>query len=556
MSSVLLPNGKQAFTDNNGRPLVGGKVYFYTVGTSTAKDTYQDYALTILNTNPVILDARGEASIYGVGNYRQVLRDAAGNLIWDQIVVNATTAIDQFLADINSTDPGKGLSLIAGAIKTLSSIAALRTQKAIRNGDSCFVLGYYQPYDLGGGLYRYDSTDTTSADNGGTIIVDQNGGRWKMVQQEVITTAQFGAKRDGTTDDTVALNNWFAYGMLRRPRMVISDGVHKLANAITWDFAPVKTYGITIEGNNPNSTILDFQGVPASQGIPFKWIGSSGAQLFYLQIGGFNIRTSYDGVGFLIGQNDLSDAFNSCKFEKITVNNGSQTTNCVATQINYVLQSEIDIVSNAGGSGRPSSPYSPGYGTACIMRQVAFSYIIGAFGNGNKGLYLTGGYNYGNTFFGLDIEEVNYALLIDSVNTTKNNFINGTILGLNLLNCTAGNSNVLDNVNLALYTGGTQNVSTVGLELRQPGIYAVSTPAFPASGTKVTNTTARKVYVTIVNGAAGAAMTSTTITHPDNSTEGVPFGSSWTGLMNVLLLPGESITINYTGTLAWLWRPA
>lgn len=63
----LLPNGKQQFTDNAGRPLLGGKVYFYSVGTQTPKNTYKDVAQTVLNTNPVILDARGSASIYGTG---------------------------------------------------------------------------------------------------------------------------------------------------------------------------------------------------------------------------------------------------------------------------------------------------------------------------------------------------------------------------------------------------------------------------------------------------------------------------------------------------------
>ncbi|MBI6655615.1 hypothetical protein YA0721_05705 [Pseudomonas carnis] len=94
MSGFLVQNGKQSFSDANGRPLVGGKVYFFFPGTQVLKDTWQDINNTVLNTNPVILDARGEASIYGNGTYRQVLRDAAGNLIWDQLVpdLSATSA--------------------------------------------------------------------------------------------------------------------------------------------------------------------------------------------------------------------------------------------------------------------------------------------------------------------------------------------------------------------------------------------------------------------------------------------------------------------------------
>jgi hypothetical protein len=81
----LLPLAKCHFDDNNGNPLAGGSVFFYIPNTSTLKSTYQDSAQTILNSNPIVLDARGEAIIWGSGVYRQVVYDNLGNLIWDQI---------------------------------------------------------------------------------------------------------------------------------------------------------------------------------------------------------------------------------------------------------------------------------------------------------------------------------------------------------------------------------------------------------------------------------------------------------------------------------------
>lgn len=82
---TLLPNAKQTFTGPNGTPLSNGSVYFYIPSTSTPKATYQDAAQTILNANPVVLDANGQAIIWGSGTYRQVVYDANNNLIWDQI---------------------------------------------------------------------------------------------------------------------------------------------------------------------------------------------------------------------------------------------------------------------------------------------------------------------------------------------------------------------------------------------------------------------------------------------------------------------------------------
>lgn len=86
MVATFLPNAKQYFTDPNGLPLAGGSVYFYVPATTTPKNTWQDAAQTILNTNPVVLDASGTAIIFGTGDYRQIVKDAAGNTIWDQVV--------------------------------------------------------------------------------------------------------------------------------------------------------------------------------------------------------------------------------------------------------------------------------------------------------------------------------------------------------------------------------------------------------------------------------------------------------------------------------------
>lgn len=84
-TASLLPWGVSQFFDNNGNPLSSGKVYFYQVGTSTFKTTWQDSAETIANTNPVTLNAAGRALIYGEGLYRQVVKDKNGNLIWDAV---------------------------------------------------------------------------------------------------------------------------------------------------------------------------------------------------------------------------------------------------------------------------------------------------------------------------------------------------------------------------------------------------------------------------------------------------------------------------------------
>ena len=81
----LMPLGKQQYFSASGAPLVGGKVYTYAAGTTTPLATYSDKAGTTPNTNPVILDSRGEATIFwGSAGYKVVLKDATDVTVWTQ----------------------------------------------------------------------------------------------------------------------------------------------------------------------------------------------------------------------------------------------------------------------------------------------------------------------------------------------------------------------------------------------------------------------------------------------------------------------------------------
>src|SRR4051794_16572469 len=79
----LMPMPRLQFFDNSGRPLAGGKVYTYTAGTSTPLATHTDATGTVANTNPVILDAGGFASIWvKTGVYKIGGQNSSGVLQW------------------------------------------------------------------------------------------------------------------------------------------------------------------------------------------------------------------------------------------------------------------------------------------------------------------------------------------------------------------------------------------------------------------------------------------------------------------------------------------
>ena len=71
------------FTTTAGAPLIGGKVYTYAAGTTTPLASYTDSTGATANTNPVILNTRGEAAIWlDPASYKFVLNDANDSLIW------------------------------------------------------------------------------------------------------------------------------------------------------------------------------------------------------------------------------------------------------------------------------------------------------------------------------------------------------------------------------------------------------------------------------------------------------------------------------------------
>lgn len=87
-TASLLPNAVQQFFDSNGNPLTSGTITTYIPNTLTKNTTWQDPSQAVTWPNPLTLNAAGRPpnnkGIFGQGDYRQVVKDRNGNLIWDQ----------------------------------------------------------------------------------------------------------------------------------------------------------------------------------------------------------------------------------------------------------------------------------------------------------------------------------------------------------------------------------------------------------------------------------------------------------------------------------------
>lgn len=85
MVATISPEPRLQFFANDGSFLVGGKLYTYAAGTTTPLATYTTSTGLIANTNPVILDSRGEASVWLTSaKYKFVLKTAADVEIFTQ----------------------------------------------------------------------------------------------------------------------------------------------------------------------------------------------------------------------------------------------------------------------------------------------------------------------------------------------------------------------------------------------------------------------------------------------------------------------------------------
>jgi len=64
MPGNVMPFVLPQWLTNSGAPAVGYKLFCYGAGTSTKATTYSDYALSVPNTNPIVLDSSGRAPVF------------------------------------------------------------------------------------------------------------------------------------------------------------------------------------------------------------------------------------------------------------------------------------------------------------------------------------------------------------------------------------------------------------------------------------------------------------------------------------------------------------
>lgn len=228
-----------------------------------------------------------------------------------------------------------------GISRTVDAIAVLRTLASSLN-QRALVLGYYTKGDGGGGVYFIDTADTTSSENGGTIIVAADGARWKLARQTAISVKQFGAKGDGTTDDTARINACLAAA--QSTYVPSTPGGYLITSSLVMPNSGTNLFG---DGGSFSSFLaiknqtFDLINVTAASDVEIRNLyaidsanrGSTSGQLYFarfnttsrfnvLNIGGTNIHS-----GILAGADGstgggANSRIEGCKFSRLGAGTG------------------------------------------------------------------------------------------------------------------------------------------------------------------------------------------------------------------------------------------
>lgn len=131
-----------------------------------------------------------------------------------------------------------GASRIGSNIPMVKTMADLLAYQKTSVAKQVYLGGYYAYGDVDIGVYKLDETDTTSVSNGGSLVVANDGGRWKLLKSGVINVKVFGAKGDGVQDDSPFIQKAVNVGSVFFPK-----GDYKISSTVQLPAIDLTLYG-------------------------------------------------------------------------------------------------------------------------------------------------------------------------------------------------------------------------------------------------------------------------------------------------------------------------
>lgn len=191
-----MPPIRARFTSKLGIPLSGCKVYTYEPNSNIPKTTWVDIDKTVENTNPILLDAAGEADIFLDGLYQIVVKDRFGFVVYDVEKTGSSAEWDASFVTYNGVNQQK----INDGLNSTSELVAIQNPK---NGMTVKVKSYSPDMFLkGGGNFTFVANDLTTPNN--VNIFAGDGGNWHRLNWK--QPSLYDAGLNGAETDTALVN--------------------------------------------------------------------------------------------------------------------------------------------------------------------------------------------------------------------------------------------------------------------------------------------------------------------------------------------------------------
>ena len=223
------------FCDENGLPLVNGRVKFLIPGTSEYKSVYANADESLPYANPVVLDSGGYCNMYAKGTYKLVLQRGVvpnPNPLVDDDWLTINT-IEKYIASVETLDDAS-LPVVA-VVATNQDLPYVDTTKYIY----CVTKGHTVAGDGGGGSFWLNPSDSTNvADDGVFYVTDSAVGRWTRAigAGEALTPMMWGAMPNSASTVSVRIGKMIAFAQThpRNSHIIIPTGTYPCAGALTF----------------------------------------------------------------------------------------------------------------------------------------------------------------------------------------------------------------------------------------------------------------------------------------------------------------------------------
>lgn len=231
----------------------------------------------------------------------------------------------------------------------------------------------------------------------------------------VVNVKEYGAIGDNVANDAPAIRAaWLAATLTGQPLYFPVGTYFVGTDQLILSLEYCQNVGVTVSGDGVGRSIINCMEVKKSPQMLITCPTTPGDNVF-LSMKGIGVFTKTTGVGVQFGAETYGDPINEPEIDLMVLNFDTSKT-AVAVEMNSVLNGDIRLVANTSGAG-----------TSLLLRQASFNHFTGSYGGvGGVAIRLSAGFNDGNVFTALDMENVATCVISDSKHNLGNTFIGGT----------------------------------------------------------------------------------------------------------------------------------